>query len=400
MGVLDDKVAIVTGSARGIGRATAELLSEHGAKVVINDLDTDLAEQAASEIAGETAVYGGDLTAEGAPDALVQTAIDAWGKIDIIVNNAGYTIDAPIHKMSDDAYQRMLDIHTIVPFRVVRAAAPHLREPAKVEREEGREVFRKIVNVSSISGTMGNAGQANYSSGKAAVVGLDEDAGQGVGPVQDQRQRGRVRLDRDAADGGEGRREHDGDRRPDGAARDPGADALDGGDVHPDRAARDARGSGRRGVLPLLAVVELRPRPGAEHHRRPVHGDDDMKLVKPSELERDVPRGVVGGAEISQATTGAHNIYMGIFRVPAGARGRPHYHDNCESALYMLSGAIEIRWGDQLQDSLTVEAGDMLYVPPRETHTVQNVSDTEPAEYVVARDSPTEDSVEVPWADQ
>ena len=95
-----------------------------------------------------------------------------------------------------------------------------------------------------------------------------------------------------------------------------------------------------------------------------------MKLVKPSGEERDVPRGVVGGAEISQATTGAHNIYMGIFRVPAGSRGRPHYHDNCESALYMLSGSIEIRFGDQLQESLTVEAGDMLYVPPRETHTV------------------------------
>jgi 3-oxoacyl-[acyl-carrier protein] reductase len=172
MGVLDDKVAIVTGSARGIGRATAELLSEHGAKVIINDLDTDLAEQAASEIAGETAVYGGDLTKEGAPDALVQTAIDAWGKIDIIVNNAGYTIDAPLHKMSDDAFQRMLDIHTVVPFRVIRAAAPHLREPAKKEREEGVEVFRKIVNVSSTSGTFGNAGQANYAAGKSGVVGL------------------------------------------------------------------------------------------------------------------------------------------------------------------------------------------------------------------------------------
>ena len=172
MGVLDEKVAIVTGSARGIGRATAELLSEHGAKVLINDLDADLAEQAASEIAGETVVHGGDLTAAGAPDALVQTAIDAWGRLDIVVNNAGYTIDAPIHKMSDEAFQRMLDIHTIVPFRVIRAAAPHLREPAKAEREEGREVFRKIVNVSSISGTMGNAGQSNYAAGKAAVVGV------------------------------------------------------------------------------------------------------------------------------------------------------------------------------------------------------------------------------------
>jgi 3-oxoacyl-[acyl-carrier protein] reductase len=172
MGVLDDKVAIVTGSARGIGRATAELLAEHGAKVLINDLDADLAEQTASEIDAETAVYGGDLTQPGAADALVQTAVDAWGKLDIIVNNAGYTIDAPIHKMSDEAFQRMLDIHTIVPFRVIRAAAPHLREPAKQEREEGREVFRKIVNVSSISGTMGNAGQANYSAGKNGVVGL------------------------------------------------------------------------------------------------------------------------------------------------------------------------------------------------------------------------------------
>src|SRR3954463_7509340 len=172
MGVLDDKVAIVTGSARGIGRATAELLSEHGAKVLINDLDGDVAEQTASEIDGDTGVYPGDLTAAGAPDELVKTAVDAWGRLDIIVNNAGYTQDAPIHKMSDEQFQNMLDIHNVVPFRVLRAAAPHLREPAKQEREEGKEVFRKVVNVSSISGTMGNAGQANYSSGKAGVVGL------------------------------------------------------------------------------------------------------------------------------------------------------------------------------------------------------------------------------------
>src|SRR5207253_3597458 len=160
------------GSARGIGRATAEILSEQGAKVLINDLDGDVAEQTASEIAGDTLVFGGDLTQPGVPDELVQKVIDEWGRVDILVNNAGYTLDAPIHKMSDEWFQRMLDIHSIVPFRMCRAVAPHMREPAKQEREEGREVFRKIVNVSSISGTMGNAGQANYSSGKAAVTGL------------------------------------------------------------------------------------------------------------------------------------------------------------------------------------------------------------------------------------
>src|SRR5438105_5200679 len=172
MAVLDDKVAIATGSARGIGRATAELLAEHGAKVLINDLDGDVAEQAASEISGETAVFSGDLTKEGVCDQLVQKVIDEWGTVDILVNNAGYTLDAPIHKMSDQWFQRMLDIHSIVPFRMCRAVAPHMREPAKQEKEEGREVFRKIVNVTSISGTMGNAGQANYSSGKSGVVGL------------------------------------------------------------------------------------------------------------------------------------------------------------------------------------------------------------------------------------
>jgi 3-oxoacyl-[acyl-carrier protein] reductase len=172
MKVLDNKVAIVTGSARGIGRATAELLAEHGAKVLINDLDGDVAQQTAGEIDGETLVFAGDLTQPGVPDELVEAVIGEWGKVDILVNNAGYTLDAPIHKMSDEWFQRMLDIHSVVPFRMCRAVAPHMREPAKQEREEGVEVFRKIVNVSSISGTMGNAGQANYSSGKSAVVGL------------------------------------------------------------------------------------------------------------------------------------------------------------------------------------------------------------------------------------
>jgi len=122
-----------------------------------------------------------------------------------------------------------------------------------------------------------------------------------------------------------------------------------------------------------------------------------VKIVKPG-AEHDTPRGILGGAELSQATTGATNIYMGVFRVPAGARSRPHYHEKCESAVYMLSGQLEVRWGDHLEQTVTIERGDMVYVPPRETHILQNLSDSEPAEYVVARDSPTEDSVEVPWA--
>jgi len=172
MGLLDGKAAIITGSARGIGRATAELFVREGAKVLINDIDGDVAEEAAGEIEGETAVFAGDLTKPGVPDDLVAKATDAFGEVDIVINNAGYTWDGVVHKMSDEQFQAMLDIHTIVPFRVTRALAPHWREAAKKEAAEGQERFRKIVNVTSISGTMGNAGQANYSSAKAGVTGL------------------------------------------------------------------------------------------------------------------------------------------------------------------------------------------------------------------------------------
>jgi 3-oxoacyl-[acyl-carrier protein] reductase len=172
VGVLDGKAAIVTGSARGIGRATAELLAEQGARVLINDLDADVAEQAASEIQGDTAVFGGDLTQSGVPDQLVQKAVDEFGQLDIIVNNAGYTWDSMIQKTSDEQWQAMLDIHLTAPFRMLRSAAPYLRETAKREAAEGRPVVRKVVNVSSIAGTGGNVGQSGYAAGKAGVIGL------------------------------------------------------------------------------------------------------------------------------------------------------------------------------------------------------------------------------------
>ena len=172
MGLLDGKAAIVTGSARGIGQATAELMAAEGAKVLINDLDADVAEQAASEIEGETAVHAGDLTADGACDALVAAGVDAFGAIDIVVNNAGYTWDGVAHRTTDEQFQAMLDIHTIVPFRVARALAPFWRDAAKKEREEGVEVFRKLINTSSTTGMFGNPGQINYAAGKAGVVGI------------------------------------------------------------------------------------------------------------------------------------------------------------------------------------------------------------------------------------
>jgi len=184
MGVLDGKVAIVTGSARGIGRATAALLAEHGARVLVTDLDEDVAREAAEGIAGETAVFGGDLTEDGVPEAVVQRAVDSFGQLDIVVNNAGYTWDGMAHKMGDDQFRAMLEIHTVVPFRLCRAAAPYLRDAGKADKEAGREIFRKVVNVTSISGTQGNLGQANYSAAKAGLVGLTKTLAREWGPFK------------------------------------------------------------------------------------------------------------------------------------------------------------------------------------------------------------------------
>ena len=290
MGVLDGKAAIVTGSARGIGRATAELLAEHGAKVLINDLDGDVAEEASNEMPGETVSFAGDLTKDGVPDKLVETAAEAFGQIDIVVNNAGYTWDGPIHKMSDEQFQAMLDIHNVVPFRVLRAAAPHLREPAKKEREEGKEVFRKVVNISSISGTMGNAGQVNYSSGKSGVVGLTKTLAKEWGQFKINVNAVAFGFVETQAHGRQGGVPVDRARGPGDQARNPRAAAPDGLDDDPARPPRDPRGGRRRRVLPLLTVVELRARSGAERDRRAVHGDDDLSRQKTVDSRQDRAR--------------------------------------------------------------------------------------------------------------
>lgn len=172
---LEGKVALITGAGRGIGRALARKLAADGAAVVVGDLDAEPAEETARlirEAGGQAATCIGNVTAPDYGERFVQTALDTFGGLDIIVNNAGYTLDGVIQKMTDDQFQAMLDVHVVAPFRILRAAAESIRALAKKEAAEGREVFRKIVNISSMSGTGGNAAQVNYSSAKSALLGM------------------------------------------------------------------------------------------------------------------------------------------------------------------------------------------------------------------------------------
>lgn len=175
MGKLDGRVAIVTGSGRGIGRAIALKLAREGARVVVNDLDSEPGNAVAAEIkaaGGHAVAVNGNVAADGFADRFVNAAVEQFGGLDIIVNNAGYTWDATIQKMTDEQFQAMLDVHLVAPFRILRAAAEPVRMLAKHDGEIGREVFRKVVNISSIAGLYGNAGQVSYSAAKAALVGM------------------------------------------------------------------------------------------------------------------------------------------------------------------------------------------------------------------------------------
>lgn len=175
MSKLQGKVALISGSGRGIGRALALKLASEGAQVVVNDLDEAPAAEVVETITkagGKAIACVGSVTADGFADRFVGTAMEKFGGLDIIVNNAGYTWDSVVQKMTDEQFQTMLDVHLVAPFRILRAAAEPIRLLAKKEAQEGREVFRKVVNISSMAGTNGNAGQANYSSAKAALVGL------------------------------------------------------------------------------------------------------------------------------------------------------------------------------------------------------------------------------------
>jgi 3-oxoacyl-[acyl-carrier protein] reductase len=172
---LESKVALVTGAGRGIGRAIAQKLAAAGAAVMINDLDEEPAAETEAIIqrsGGRAARLSGSVTDTAFTARLVETTLQQFGALDIIVNNAGYTWDNVIQKTTDEQFQAMLDIHLVAPFRILRAASGYIRETAKREIAEGRRVMRKVVSITSIAGTDGNAGQAGYSSGKAGVLGL------------------------------------------------------------------------------------------------------------------------------------------------------------------------------------------------------------------------------------
>jgi 3-oxoacyl-[acyl-carrier protein] reductase len=173
--LLDGRVAIITGSGRGIGRAAALMFAREGAKVVVSDIDAEPAEQTVLDIGvagGEALAHVGDVTDPDFGERIVAAAREKWGKIHIIVNNAGFTWDALVHKMSDDQWDKILDLHLKAPFRIIRSVKPYFCEAAKEEMELGVNVSRKIINVSSLSGLGGNVGQANYSAAKAGIVGL------------------------------------------------------------------------------------------------------------------------------------------------------------------------------------------------------------------------------------
>jgi 3-oxoacyl-[acyl-carrier protein] reductase len=171
---LEGKTALVTGAGRGIGKAIAKKLAAAGARVMVNDLDEAMLRESESEFSAPERVHHicGDLTDPATPEAVVQATLSAFGSIDIIVNNAGYSWDNVIQKTTDEQFQAMLEIHLVTPFRLLRAASTFIRETAKREIAAGQLVMRKVVNITSIAGTDGNPGQAGYSSGKAGVIGL------------------------------------------------------------------------------------------------------------------------------------------------------------------------------------------------------------------------------------
>lgn len=174
-GTLEGKVALVSGSGRGIGRSIALKLAREGARLVINDLDQGPADETIAlirKMGGEAVACVGNVTHTDFAERFVGTAVQEFRGLDIIINNAGYTWDNVIQKMTDEQWHAILDCHLTAPFRLLRAAQPVIKALSKAEMQAGRRAMRKVVNISSVAGLFGNAGQSNYSAAKAGITGL------------------------------------------------------------------------------------------------------------------------------------------------------------------------------------------------------------------------------------
>jgi NAD(P)-dependent dehydrogenase (short-subunit alcohol dehydrogenase family) len=245
---LAGKVALITGSGRGIGRAIALKLASEGARIVVNDLDAAPGDAVAAEIVaagGKAIAVNGSVSDAGFADRFVRTAVEKLGGLDIIVNNAGYTWDSTIQKMTDEQFQAMLDVHLVAPFRILRAAAEPIRIFAKKEAEAGHEVFRKVVNISSIAGLYG-------------------------GPLQGQRQLRCFRPDQHPPDPAD--RVATEDHRCRGPRHQGGCATANARSDGQDDSARPRRHPGRgrrRGLFVLQPGIELHQRSGSRRRRRP-----------------------------------------------------------------------------------------------------------------------------------
>ena len=189
MGRLDGKVAVITGSGRGIGRATAVRFAREGAAVVVNDLDPEPAEETAAEIkeaGGEVLVSTDDTVDLEAARQMMAKAAEAFGTIDILVNNAGITRDKTFHNLDDQLWDFVLDVNLKTAFHSSLAAMPYMRDAAKREMgEQGQPAYHRKINfTTSVAAMLGNAGQANYTAAKGAIIALTKTLSRELGPFR------------------------------------------------------------------------------------------------------------------------------------------------------------------------------------------------------------------------
>jgi NAD(P)-dependent dehydrogenase (short-subunit alcohol dehydrogenase family) len=164
---------IVTGAGRGIGRAVVRAFVAEGASVIVNDVDKEAADSVVAEIPEGRAVANYEpIGSVAAAEAVVAAAVDSFGDVDVLVNNAGILRDRMLHKMSEEDFDRVVEVHLKGTWACGRAVVQRWRPAAKQEAKEGRPVHRKIINVTSASGLLGAAGQSNYAAAKMGVVGL------------------------------------------------------------------------------------------------------------------------------------------------------------------------------------------------------------------------------------